>query len=139
MIPNKVKLNPKKSVNGIVFGKKIDDYTDQFSFDISRSKPDDIPKWDTFTENVSGIEVYVEDSIIVSIASRKTLYLDNVDLMSVPFSELRDVLKTEHTESDEIYLGEEDNPHNVYEFDSFGMQVWEKNNKIDCIICSDGE
>jgi len=135
----KIVVTPLKGVNDISFGTKIELYLKKYSFRIIRSDETEIPNWDTYFIDEFDMEVYVEDGIIVSIACRKTLTYEDYELLGLNIQEFQNIFKVEYTETDKIFLSEEIEPHNVYEFDSLGLQVWEKDQKIDCIFCSDGQ
>lgn len=131
----KVILIPNLKVGDFELGQSIQFYIENFKFQVEIADEYEIPKWDIYSLEAEGLELYVEDNIIVSIACRKDLILNNLQLIGGSVSAVMNKLNLEYDDKDAIYLNEEDEAHDVYEFTPLGLQVWEKNNVIDCVFC----
>lgn len=75
-----------------------------------------------------------------SIFCYQTLYYQNINLIGLTIAELCQLFNTQPTGEVSEYDFEDDGyPQFVYQFDTIGLQVWEKQGKIVTIIASGQE
>ena len=130
-----MKLIPNESVGGMKFGRRIKDYLAKYDFQITYHIENEIPEWDNYKLVKEGVEVKVENGIIEAIAARKQLYYKGKNLIGQSLESLEKIIDMNYDEIDEVFLGEEEVPHKVYEYYSLGLQVWVKDSIVDCIYC----
>ena len=132
-------LKPNVSVGDIIIGDNIINYLTIFNFDIEMCANEDVTNWDEYIIPNKGIELYVENGVIETIAVRKEIFYNGKNLIGQSLSSFEEIVKSHYNEEDNVYLGEEEIPHKVFEYDLLGLQIWVKSNKIDCIFCSTNE
>lgn len=129
-------LKPFESVGVFCFNKKIIDYLNDYQFEIEIASEDEIPKWDTYKLRDIGLEIYVENDLIISICCSKTLSYNGFELLRKNIDFIQKSINIIHDEKDYIFLNEEETAHEVFEFNNLGLQIWQKDNVIDSIFCS---
>ena len=130
-----MKLIPNVSVGGMKFGSEIKDYLTKYDFQITYHIENEIPEWDKYELVKKEIEINVEGGFIETISARKELFYKGENLIGQSLESLEKIINVNYDEIDEVFLGEEEVPHKVCEYDKLGLQVWLKDSIIDCIYC----
>ena len=102
------------------------------------SLPSDKTGWETFAFHGDEFRVHVEDGKIASVACYSECTLGTVNLIGESFSAVAKRLGGEPPESSDL-LEVAGGEQKVYEFDSFGAQVWVLNQRVVTIICDNGK
>lgn len=81
------------------------------------------------------ISIYFQDSVIIHIFCHDTLIYHSTNLIGLTIDEFRQITQSDYVgEIDVIDFEDDGYPQNVYEFESIGAQVWEKQGKIVTIV-----
>lgn len=130
-----VVLNPLKSVGEYVFKSDISAYKHSA---LEVGEIDKSTNWITY-EMPNGIDLYVEDGKVESIACRETCYYAGLDLIGITlraFETLFDLPNRDAKDKDMVYMAEYNDRVHVLEYDEVGLQVWAYEDEIFNIICS---
>lgn len=130
-----IKFIPFKKVGPFVLGDKVKYYINKHNFIISKGH--ESTNWDCYELVDEGIELYVEDDIVVSIACRKECYLNGFNLIGMNYHTFLDKFSLpENREHDSAYMASDDDYQDIYEVDEMGVQIWCKKDKIVTVFCS---
>jgi len=126
---------PFERVGDFVFGTKIDEYLDRYSFDFLPK--DDSMGYDSYSIDNPQISLFIENGTIDSISCSEEFLFKGRNIIGMNIEEFMafaDIFP--QGDIDELEFEEDDIPQNVYEFEEIGLQVWAKKGIIVTIIAS---
>jgi len=130
------KLIPNLSVGDIKFGDDIKNYFD-LEFDYYPKGEDYIE--DLYVFRKPPVSVYVDErKLVTSINCFKECYWKETNLIGLPIKNFIKLIGASPDSSEKIFLivNKIGQTQTVYEFESFGLQVWTYRNKIVSIFCT---
>lgn len=135
-----VTLIPFQSVGDFVLKSSINNYINEYSFDISDYSSDLTAPAIHYSMEYPKITLFVENNLIEEIACYEELLYKGRNLIGMKIEEF-----ISHTgesfvgEVDCLDFEDDDVPQYVYEFETIGLQVWvkgEKSNIVTIIVSS---
>lgn len=129
-------LIPKKSVGIFNINDRIKNYTY-----LHHTKEHHIEKYfsyDSYDFNVKGMVLWVENDEIESICCSESCYLNDKNLILMPFDKFLSEYNAIPDSSEKIYLLVNGRGQNqiVYEFETLGLQIWVWRGKIRTVIAN---
>lgn len=130
---NDLDFVPFKSIGFFQLGGNISQYKDLlFNWEF---EPVDKYGKEYYKSSDDNLMIAVRNHIIESIFCYKEICYNSINLIGLSIQEFKELLNVEPIGEVDKYDFEDDNqPQFVYEFDSIGLQVWEKNGVIVTII-----
>ena len=137
-VMNNYTLIPFKSVGPFRFGTKISDYLENSVYNYIQKKDPDETNWDCYEIESPKLDIYVENGLIQSIACYKKCILNGKNIIKIKIGDFISHVNEypDLNQTDAIFIGNEEKPQVVYEFDKFGLQVWVKEGIIITVYCS---
>lgn len=130
---NDLNFVPFKSIVFFQLGDNISQYKDLLS-DWEFEPIDQYGK-EYYKSSDDNLMIAVRNQAIESIFCYKEIHYNNINLIGLSIQAFKDLLNVEPVGEVDKYDFEDDNqPQFVYEFESVGLQVWEKNGVIVTII-----
>lgn len=125
-------LSPRIGVNEFTFKSDINEYTN-FDFHYTRTNG---TGYDTYDIDDSGLSIYVENNLIESIACTEELLYKGCNIIGMYITEFMSYYEVDHSGSvDKIFVNNEE-LQEVYEFDTLGLQLWCRKDKVTTAIAS---
>ncbi|UMY65276.1 MULTISPECIES: hypothetical protein [unclassified Flavobacterium] len=118
---------PFEQVGEFKLGTPINDYLKSFSFTFSEK--DTITEWETYELQEEGLELYVENGLIVSICCRDECIYKGRNMIGMGIDEFLSAFSVHSSSSNKIHL-DDDESQFVYDIDEMGLQVWSRNGRI---------
>lgn len=129
----RVILDPQFSVSGILFGDKIEHYSN-----CEYESRDDITSWDTYiAPTFRPVTVWVEAGKIAAIHCDVECFWKGVNLIGLGYEAFQQLQPGELAGVDKLYVAldeEEEQEQDVYEYDDIGAQIWVYEGKIVTVI-----
>ncbi len=125
---------PFRKVGVFVFGEDINNLINKYNLLFLSDERNENVGWNVYTMPEDDIRIYTENDNIISIACYENCYYNNINMIGCSIEEICNMLKSKYNNDiDEIEI--DDKPEKVYDFDDYGVQVWERNGKIVTVIC----
>ena len=131
----KLNLSPFKSVGPFKFGENVDKYISILQF-FKYSPPDEFGVCEYESQD-SSFFITVRENKIDSIFCYKELFYKDTNLIGLTIEQLKIITESNFIgKIDELDFEDDGIPQFVYDFETIGLQVWEKNSGIVTIIAS---
>ncbi|MEQ8999414.1 MAG: hypothetical protein RID53_23190 [Coleofasciculus sp. B1-GNL1-01] len=121
---------PNKSFGLIKFNTPIEIYTNNIGVFLSDDNA--TIGWKTYKVPDENISIYVEDGIVVAVATYEKLYFKGINLIGISQTKLIEILEVEPDEVGTGVLYEDGDVQTPLDFDPLGLQVWIS----DCVVVS---
>lgn len=133
-------LIPFSGIGNFLIGDSIDHYKKKFEFVIKDFSSSNVPSVNYTIYNPE-ITIFTENNIIDSIACYEELLYNGKNLIGITINEFLLFTNENYTCVEELDFEEDNISQFVYEFETMGLQVWEKgkNGKIITIIANGRE
>src|SRR5690606_28588011 len=129
-----IQFIPFKKVGSFRLEDSIENYP-EYKFNVSKGH--ESTNWTCYALDDEGIELYVEDGIIVTIACRKECYLHSFNLIGTEYNTFLNRFKlSKEREHDRAYMANDDDYQDIYEVDEIGAQIWCREGIIVTVFCS---
>jgi hypothetical protein len=126
-------LVPKISVGPFVIGTSINDYLSMPLCEIVNEFDDGVD-WKGFDLIGSGIRIYFENEILISVSCDEECYYNGLNLIGMDYQEFKSIVQAEPVGFSEEDL--DDGIRLIYDYDSLELLVYVKDGQVILISCS---
>jgi len=119
-------LIPFKQVGNFVLGEEIENFFNNFQFEINDFSQDEIAPSINYILNNPQITLYVLNGKIEFIGCYEELLYNGFNLIGITIEQLSSILNTIYKEVDVVNYEADDIPQYIYEYEDVGLQVWVK-------------
>lgn len=132
---NRIEWKPCESVGPLKFGTHVKPYVDLDILSLIDTPPDKTG-WLSYQFNGDDFRVHSEDGKIVSVACYSECFLSGINLIGISLPSFEKLIGAVPSEGPDVFevSGE---IQEVYEFDSYGAQVWVSDGIVVTIFCND--
>lgn len=126
---------PNERIGPIVFGKPISEYVEALSLRLESNEALADFEEDYYTVPGAEVDIYIEDGLVEQISVGTEFIFPGKNVVGAQEAELKSLLGFEPDEIDEIELGEDGDPHQVFVYPELGIQVWLYHGVVDRVGC----
>ena len=131
----KLDFVPFERVGPFRFGTHIDQY--ELGEEAEFYPEDEDTGWESCDIEELGLSIYTEGGKIESICATREFFFGDMNLIGASFPEVKALPGIgEIVDTDQLFLEDESEPQEIYDFDESGLQLWVKNEVVVAAIPS---